>query len=158
MPSAPYDDYYRDPAATLVHPVLQRLYRYWVEKAAGRIGPRRDEIDPVDFRYALGWVSLLEVHKGGEQFSARVLGSSVAQVTGLPLNASQADDFDDPEFLVVVSRNQRWVVEHRLPVRIFDDLQTAKRRYRFEVLVLPLSEDGTTVDRMLTCVIPPVGG
>jgi len=154
----PYDAFYQDPAATLVHPVLRRLYDYWRDRAAGRIGPRRDDIDPVDFAYAVGWTSLIEVRDGGRSFEARVLGGRTASAIGLPGTASRDSDFDDPELLASAGRNQRWVVRHRLPVRLLADLHTARRHYRMEVLLLPLSEDGVTVDRLLTALIPPIGG
>ena len=61
----------------LVHPVLRQLHAYWDEKRAGRIGPTRAEIDPVDFRYAIGWTALVDVVDGGASFNVRLWGGNM---------------------------------------------------------------------------------
>jgi hypothetical protein len=40
---------------------LLRLFAYWTEKAAGRVCPARRDIDPLEFDYLLGDISLIEV-------------------------------------------------------------------------------------------------
>ncbi|MBX6321162.1 MAG: PAS domain-containing protein [Rhodospirillaceae bacterium] len=47
---------------------LRRLFAYWREKAAGRIGPARRDIDPLDFHYLLGDIALVEVLRNPLRF------------------------------------------------------------------------------------------
>ena len=42
-------------------PRLLRLHEYWREKCAGRQFPDRADLDPVDFPYILGYVTLVDV-------------------------------------------------------------------------------------------------
>lgn len=147
-----------DPAGTVQHPVLRQLHAYWTGKRGRRMAPSREEIDPVEFRYAIGWVSLIDVRAGVENFEMRVFGGHTARIMEHEPTFRTAADSNDPEFHSAAMRDLRWVVEHRRPLRVFRDLQTAKRRYRFEGLVLPLSDDGETVNFLLAAAIPPVGG
>lgn len=142
----------------LIHPVLRRLHAYWDEKRAGRIGPTRAEIDPVEFRYAVGWVNLFDVSQGADNFVIRVLGGQTERVLDLGTGFRTAADVQDPEFHAIAHRDLCWVVENRKPLRSFHDLTTQRRRYRFEGVMLPLSDDGQTVNMLLVAAIPPVGG
>ena len=146
------------PAERLEHPVLRQLFAYWEAKRGGRMAPARHEIDPVDFRYALGWVNLLEVHPGAKDFEFRVFGSLLARVLQQDTDLTSTAGTDDAEFHAVAMQDMTRVITERKPLRIFRDLQTGIRRYRFEVLLLPLSDDGETVNMLLTCAIPPLGG
>ncbi|WP_374301099.1 PAS domain-containing protein [Ferrovibrio sp.] len=147
-----------DPRRELIHPILRRLHAYWETKRELRIGPSRSDIDPVDFPYAIGWVSLFDVSEGPDNFIIRVLGGRSERTLDLGPDFRRPQDSDDPEFHAVAMEDLRWVVEHRKPLRVFRDIKTAKRRYRFEGLVLPLSDDGQHVNMLLLAGIPPVGG
>src|SRR3546814_13744905 len=91
-----------DTPAGLQHPVLQRLYAYWLERRGDRMAPARADIDPVDFRYALGWVNLAEVRPGSDHFEFRVFGTSLARV--MDLAAPMADRQG-------VGEGKRWLVD-----------------------------------------------
>lgn len=147
-----------DLAADLVHPVLRQLYAYWEEKRAGRIGPARAEIDPVDFRYAIGWTALVDVVDGGESFDVRVWGSNMSVFTPNDYTGQKDLKFRDGEIGASVLENFRWVVAHRRPLSILRDRTTAMGHYRYESMALPLSEDGEKVTQLLVTAIPPVGG
>lgn len=147
-----------DIAAQLQHPVLQRLYQYWETKRAGRMAPSRAEIDPVDFRYAIGWVNLFDLRDGADRFVIRVLGGQMERMLDLGAEFRTPTDVRDPEFHEVAHRDLTWVVENRRPQRVLRDFTTRLRHYRFEGLILPLSDDGETVNMALAAAIPPVGG
>ncbi|MCW0236003.1 MAG: PAS domain-containing protein [Ferrovibrio sp.] len=154
IPIAEHDD----PQNRLDHPILRLLYVYWNGKRGQRIAPARSEIDPVDFRPAIGWVNLIDVSAGIEQFVMRVLGGRTETMFDLRPDFRTPADFDDPGFRAVALQDLGWAVEHGKPLRMFRDLQTPKRRYRYEGLVLPLSDDNQTVNMLLAAGIPPLGG
>lgn len=145
-----------DVAAATRHPLLRRLFEYWSDKAAGRIAPSRGDIDPVDFSYAIGWVTLVDVLEDGAEFQARVFGGAMAILAGQELSGRTSAAIQDPELRQAIVANLRWVVTNRRPLRIYRELTTAQRRYRYETVILPLSSDGQTVDQLLMAATPPL--
>src|SRR3546814_3922323 len=87
----PYTTLFR----SLQHPVLQRLYAYWQRQRGDRMAPARADIDPVDFRYALGWVNLAEVRTGSAHFELRVFGTRLARVMELDATKARTADPDE---------------------------------------------------------------
>ena len=147
-----------DLAAGLIHPVLRQLHAYWEEKRTRRIGPTRAEIDPVDFRYAIGWTALVDVVNGGESFNVRVWGGNMSAISPNDYTGRSSADFVDREIGPDIIANFRWVVANRKPLSMLRDRTTATRHYRYESMALPLSEDGEKVTQLLVTAIPPVGG
>ena len=45
------------------HPDLRTLYDYWNERRRERRWPARADINPVDLKFALGNLSLIDVHR-----------------------------------------------------------------------------------------------
>lgn len=147
-----------DLATGLIHPVLRQLYAYWDDKRAGRIGPTRAEIDPVDFRYAIGWTALVDVVDDGASFDIRIWGGNMSAISPNDYTGRSSTDFADRQIGPEIVANFRWVVEKRRPLSVLRDRTTATRHYRYESMALPLSEDGKTVTQLLVTAIPPVGG
>jgi hypothetical protein len=147
-----------DPRDRVDHPILRQLYGAWESRRGQRIAPARSDIDPIDFRTAVGWVNLIDVSQGAGRFVMRVLGGRTEQMFDLGPDFRTPEDFDDPEFRVAAVGYIDWSVVHRKPLRMFRDMLTAKQRYRFEGLVLPLSDDNQTVNMVLAAGIPPLGG
>lgn len=145
-----------DLTATTRHPLLRRLFEYWSGKAAGRMAPTRADIDPVDFSYAIGWTTLVDVLEGGGEFQARVFGGGMAMMAGQELTGRTSAAMQDPELRRAIVANLRWVVANRKPLRIYREQTTAQRRYRYETVILPLSSDGQTVDQLLMAATPPL--
>lgn len=148
----------RENMGDLVHPVLRQLHAYWDEKRAGRIGPTRAEIDPVDFRSAIGWTALVDVVDGGASFNVRLWGGNMSAISPNDYTGRTSADFVDREIAPAIVDNFRWVVENRRPLSMPRDRTTATRHYRYESMALPLSEDGEKVTQLLVTAIPPVGG
>src|SRR5258708_32501120 len=63
-------------------PDLRRLYAYWEGLRRGREFPARRDIDPFDFRYALGHVMLLDVLYHPLRFRFRLPGTALALPAG----------------------------------------------------------------------------
>lgn len=147
-----------DPRQRLDHPTLRRLFDYWESRRGSRMAPARSDIDPVDFSFAIGWVNLLDVSQGADRFVMRVLAGRTEKMFDLGPDFRTPEDFDDPEFRTAAVGYIDWSVTHRKPLRMFRDLRTAKQRYRFEGLVLPLSDDNQSVNMVLAAGIPPLGG
>lgn len=147
-----------DLAASLIHPVLRQLHAYWEDKRAGRIGPSRAEIDPVDFRYAIGWTALVDVVDGGASFNVRLWGGNMGVFSQGDYTGHKGVQFLDGDIGASIIENFRWVVANRRPLSTLRDQVTAMRHYRYEGMTLPLSEDGEKVTQLLVTAIPPIGG
>ena len=48
---------------------LLRLYTYWADKRNSREFPSRREIDPIEFKFALSRVSLIDVTEDQDDFT-----------------------------------------------------------------------------------------
>ena len=47
--------------ARIQHPILKRMVAFWDEKRGGREWPLRAHFDPLEFWFAVGYVSLIDV-------------------------------------------------------------------------------------------------
>ena len=64
---------------TLDHPLLQRLHAYWDGKRNGRVYPGREVIDPLELRFMLGNLILLDVEPEPLRFRYRLFGTEIAR-------------------------------------------------------------------------------
>lgn len=133
-------------------PILRRFFQYYLEKRGDRLFPARADLDPVDFPYALGDITLVNVHYSPLNFSFRLDGSRHVERFGFDLTGRSLDDFPFPEMRQVIFDTYKDVVDYRESRRYFRDLQSDGRWFRYETLLLPLSSDGTVID-MIAAVI-----
>lgn len=133
------------------HPNLLRLYDYWAERRRGRSFPSRQDIDPVELRFALGNMTLVDVHHEPLRFRFRLVGSLMAQRMGLDYSGKMVDDIDDTDYRDSLNAAYRKIVETRGPSTILYEREIDGKTRRFEVLRLPLAADGETINMLLLC-------
>ena len=131
---------------------LRRFFRYYLDKRGERAFPARADLDPVDFPYALGDVTLVNVHYDPLNFSFRLDGSRHVERFGFDLTGRSLDDFPYPEMRQAIFDSYKDVIDHRESRRYFRDLESASRLFRYETLLLPLSSDGTTIDMIVSVI------
>ena len=135
------------------HPHLQRMYRYWQERCRGRPFPARCDIDPLDFKYVLGNVMLLEVQYDPVRFFVRVHGSHMVERARYDMTGKTIDQLPSSQYRDYVrDRCQRLLVE-RKPAALLNERILDERMWRYEVLWLPLSDDGDRIDRLMAVLI-----
>ncbi|MBI3453418.1 MAG: PAS domain-containing protein [Rhodospirillales bacterium] len=137
--------------ARLGNPVLRRLYDYWNARRGGRPFPGRADIDPLDFPYALGYVSLVDVLYDPLRFRYRLIGTNLVARTGFDWTRRMVEDFPDPAYRAALLAGYGEVVERRRPVFSIDGRSIDNRFWRWETLRLPLAADGTTIDMIMNC-------
>jgi len=131
---------------------LRRLYAYWQGKRAGRPMPAPTDIDPLELRFVVGNLTLVDVSHDPLRFRIRLHGTNLAERSGIDMTGKGEDDYPYPEFArFLVTRFTR-AVEQQTPLRERADLVLDGRSRRYEDLVLPLSRDGVRVDRLLVGV------
>lgn len=135
---------------------LRFLLRYWSELAGARAMPRSKEIDALEMRPALGYINLLDVLEGGEDFRYRVFGSIIAAVAGYDMTGRTVSALKVAPYMAefalatcraVVLRGQPLLTEHRPPA-------SAVPTVAWHGLILPLAGDEGAVARLLVGSVP----
>jgi hypothetical protein len=133
---------------------IRDLHRYWLSKCRDGAVPKREAIDPADIRVLLPHVILAEVAAAPFEIRYRLVGTAIAKV--------HKDDFTGRSHDTVVSLagagledSYRRAVERAVPVFGHTGLDAGDRTWiGFEYAILPLSEDGRTVDKCLAMEMP----
>jgi hypothetical protein len=76
---------------------LERLQAYWEDRRRGRRFPARADIDPMDFRYALGRVSLVDCRAESPQFRYRLVSTELTETLGYEMTGRYAEDIPEPQ-------------------------------------------------------------
>ena len=133
------------------HPDLRRLYDYWDSRRAGRPYPARRDLDPIEFGFALGNVTLIDVLYDPLRFRFRLMGSLQAQRVGKDLTGQMVDELPNPAYRDLLLRGYREAIETGRPNTTIYEQEIEGKRHQFEVLRLPLAENGTTINMLLLC-------
>lgn len=139
-------------ADKLDHPVLRRLFGYWDEKRQDRPYPARHEVDPLDLRFALGRLILIEVEDGPLRFRYRLYGSEVARQMGFDLTGRYTDQHPSPEFGRTITQAYRDLVLNPAAQVVVRHSVMTDKLFHHHSLLLPLGEGGR-VTHILICVI-----
>jgi hypothetical protein len=115
--------------------------------------PARSSFDVLDLKYILGNLNLLDVLRDPLRFRYRVHGTSCVTLLGYDMTRKFVDDYPDPVHRARVRRNLTAVVESREPRCDFGERAVVDgRTILFEALILPLAEDGETVDMLMVAL------
>jgi hypothetical protein len=125
------------------------FYEYWLRKGAGRAMPARADIDPLDIPQLLANVFLIDVVPGTpRRFRFRLVGTRITELEG-EMTTRFLDEFVPGAAGTAMARHYEDTVEGRIYLR-HETLHWRKRDYiNYDVLLLPLSSDGRTVDMLL---------
>jgi len=130
--------------------MVREIYDYWNRKRGDRPMPRRWDIDPTELVKLLPGIMLVDVVADERRYIYRLVGTREVEARGEdPTGRSVVDKFFGSSRENVLSNYDR-VCRERRP--LFDD-------YRFsldggklldeQVIFLPLSADGETVNQIL---------
>lgn len=137
---------------TVSQPRLRRLLDYWQARRGDRPMPGRADIDPLDFPWLLGNVSLVDVvpdGRGGRRYRLRLVGTHVTRRFGYDGTGKWLDEILGPEHRAHVQAAFDDVVRQRIPMVERLDMLIDGRLHDYEILRLPLASDGQTVDILL---------
>ena len=136
--------------ADVVDPLLQQLFRYWDAKRAGREMPARGDVDPLELRFILGQLILVDVlPETPPRFRIRLHGTDLARRAGYELTGKMLDELPSTEFRTLARRSFTTVVTTRAPFHSIRNRVLDSKPKRYEALMLPLSRDGDGVDMLL---------
>src|SRR5438874_11649731 len=101
--------------ADLQNPRLRRLYEYWNSRRGARMMPSRDELDPLEMRFILGNLLLVDVLRDPVRFRIRLHGSEMARRAGYDLTGRMLDELPDTQFGALARQSFTAVVETGVP-------------------------------------------
>lgn len=134
-------------------PCLRELYAYWVKRRGDRDFPARRDIDPLDFRTALGQVVLIDVRYEPLRFRFRLHGTALAQHAGYDMTGKMVDDLPNPANRAVLLERCRGLIETRAPVVVIRERLLGRRVFGYEAVWMPLSDDGTTISILMGGIV-----
>ncbi|MBV8535853.1 MAG: PAS domain-containing protein [Alphaproteobacteria bacterium] len=131
-------------------PQLRRLHEDWDQRRRGREFPARADFDPLDLKYILGDLSLVDVLRDPLRFRYRLHASNLVNRGGIDMTGRLVDEMPDERRRGNTLRHYNKVMSGRAPsVVSLQNEYTDLRSWHCEVLVLPLATDGATIDMLM---------
>jgi len=137
------------PYLPISSPQLQRLLADWHARRRGRNLPARKDFDVLDLKYMMGNLNLLEVLRDPLRFRYRVHCSLAVDRVGLNLTGKTIDVYPEQDYAARVHAAFVEVTHSRMPKLDAGYELINDKPIRFEALVLPLSDDGESVDMIM---------
>ncbi len=125
--------------------ILRQLFQYWDEKRGHRPAPSRDDIDPGQMVEFLPNVFLIDVEEEPRRYRIRLMGTALVHWSGRDLTGCHVDEITDQVLGALdelVTTWEPWLVTGEYE-------QKTGRVILYELLALPLSSDGATVNMLL---------
>jgi hypothetical protein len=132
----------------------RELHALWEKLTGDRVAPRREEFTLSLVRTLTPWLWTADVIDNGADFRFRLAGDRVAQfygkrITGLPLS-----ELPNTPFIERVRQMLAYCVEHKRPVVAgpVRSSREGKEHWDVEAIVVPLSDDGETINGLMGTV------
>ncbi len=125
--------------------VLTQLFQYWDENRGHRSAPSRENIDPVQMVEFLPSVFLIDVEEEPRRYRVRLMGTALVHWYGRDLTGCHVDEITDQVLAALdelVTTWEPWLVTGEY-------VKKSDRAIVYELLALPLSSDGATVNMIL---------
>jgi hypothetical protein len=144
----PFPDFTSSPGI-ITSDRIRRLIAYWDSRHHGRVLPRRADIDPAAIPDLLPNIVLTDIEEPF-RIRYRLVGTRVVEFNQLDFTGRYLDELRW-DATGRFTRAYRLIVEQRIPVYgIASWLLAGEMTGRSEIAILPLSTDGTRVDRCLS--------
>jgi hypothetical protein len=131
------------------HPVLVRLYDYWLARRLGREVPLRAAIDPVAIPDLLPHLFIAE-RAGEDDFRYRLIGTAMVRAIGRDYTGRRLSELPVGTALALARELFGPVMRDGVPVYSQGPFRWPDREHRWTArLYLPMSSDGTRVDMAL---------
>jgi hypothetical protein len=139
--------------------ILNALNDYWQEKLGDHALPSRADLDPMEFRYALGNVSLIDVLSDPLRFRFRMVASNIAARFDRGLTGTYVHDLPERENARLWDKVYRTVVRTGKPHTYVAGAVEGGVARLYRAVVWPLASNHRDIDMLLCCREPldPVG-
>lgn len=162
---------------------LLRLYHYWRGKCGDRQFPDRGDLDPIDFRYILGFVTMVDVidldlpvanavpgtgkdkasepgsnrqmpPQHGRRYYFRLDGSRLAELSGTDYTGRYLDELPWPDYVDFVRWTYDEVLRKKQPLGYRRQGNIDEHTFDEETLIFPLGAGRGWIEKLLVAVIP----
>ncbi len=135
------------------YPDLCQVLDYWKSRKGDRIVPARADIDPVDIPRLLPRVMLVDIETGPSgdlDFRYRLSGTGIRNVHGYDATGLRPRDLKPALYGKLIHAHYRAAVEARAPLAHVIAMITNKKQRSYARIILPLSDDGETINMLMT--------
>ncbi|HVY99653.1 MAG TPA: PAS domain-containing protein [Dongiaceae bacterium] len=129
---------------------LRRLLAYWDRQRGGRPFPGRGDIDPIDLRFMLDRIALTEVHEDPRRYRLRLVGSFWHRLVGFEATGMWLDDWPRANQRAITAAFYEALIAGRVPRFTRRDAIVDDQLLSYEIMLLPLSEDGRRISMIIT--------
>lgn len=130
---------------------LLHLYRYWLEMRGVASMPPRAAFEPSSVKRLLPNLILLDVEVATGRLLVRVLGTRVATIYGQDYTGRFLDEIDFGSGTPAVMEDYGTCAREGRPVLAERDFRSVNNvAYRMERLILPFSDDGQVVNKLIS--------
>lgn len=132
---------------------LRRLLEYWDTLRGDAAMPPKAAIDPIDFRFILGYVTLVDVESDPRRYRFRLDGSILVRLSGIDYTGRYLDALEMPDYIDFIAAGYDLVVDGGKPYAYRKAADFDAKTFDEETLILPLGA-GDTVAHLMVAVIP----
>lgn len=140
-------------ASAIRSDVLRGLVAHWQRLRRDRRLPARADFDPLDVRFALGYISLIEVHREPLRFYFRLDGTKQVELFRIDCTRRYLDDAMPAGHVAMATASYAEVVSCREPRYHQRQIAWYERLINYEVVILPFASDGGEVDLLMTGIV-----
>lgn len=133
---------------------LDALDEYWQIKCGDHAMPSRADLDPAEFRYALGNVSLIDVVGDPPRFRIRVAASNVEARFDRALTGIYLEDLPEQESARLWDKVYRAVLATGRPQSFVGEVVEDEVPRRYRAVIWPLASNHRDIDMLLCCREP----
>lgn len=142
--------------ATLAVPQHCELFEYWRSKAPAGGLPPRGAIDAVDIPRLLPWIVVFDViwEDGRPEFRFRVIGTGCVERYGRDATGRRFEEVYEGETLARQQSTYEQAARTGAPDRARPEFPVSEKEHVvYDRLILPLADDGVTVDALIALMI-----
>lgn len=146
-----------DFSLAFTHALPPQLLAFWRACCRGPHLPKRADFDPLQLKPHLGWLCVVEVlpgAPGAEDLLYRLIGSGIVDMVGRDATGKPVSQVLPSGALTIY----RHLIAKPRPARTHGEVAWRGKGFiAHETLLLPLADDGRTVDRFLLEMVFPQG-
>jgi hypothetical protein len=129
---------------------LRRLLQYWDVQRGERTFPRRRDIDPLDFWFMVDRIALTEVHEAPRRYRLRLVGGFWLRLAGFEATGMWLENWPHANQRKLTAAFYEKLIAGGIPRFARRDAVVDYQTLKYEIMLLPLSEDGSRISMIMT--------
>jgi hypothetical protein len=139
----------------LNHPELDALYALWKQTGGDRL-PARGHLNPPQLKRWLGNLAIVRLVPPHGRLRVDLVGTRIVEIDGVDSTGRFLDEIAPPHSVDMLLEPYRTVLDHGQP-HYHCFVPPARPTTAVHRLLLPLADDGVTIDRILSGVYAEPG-